>query len=359
MSIQKINSNTLADGAALNSIASSVNFRNRIINGDMRIDQRNAGLSASLSTSLAYFLDRWNAIKQTGSAGTVQQSSIAPSTFTNSLLATNNATGASPSAAQLSRLQHRIEGFNAADLDYGTASAKTTTLSFWVRSSVVGTYGVGLSNSSFDRSYVATYNIDSADTFEYKTITIPGDTTGTWLKTNGMGIALSFDLGSGTDANGTADAWQTGFKVRTSGCVNWVATGSATFRITGVQLEAGSVATPFERRPYGTELALCTYYAQAVSPGASRANNFDNAFNIGEFRFGFSRMRATPTITTTGNFVGTPNNNTGPYYSFAVVSAQASSPISGTVNAGYSNGKTLDTAGVAWNFPSIFLSAEL
>jgi hypothetical protein len=282
----------------------------------MRIDQRNAGASASLSASLAYFLDRWNALKQTGSAGTVQQSSIAPSTFSYSLLATNNVTGASPSAAQLSRLQHRIEGFNAADLDYGTASAKTTTLSFWVRSSVVGTYGVGLSNSSFDRSYVATYNVDSADTFEYKTITIPGDTTGTWLKTNGMGIALSFDLGCGTDTNGTADAWQTGFKVRTSGCVNWVATGSATFRITGVQLEAGSVATPFERRPYGAELALCQRYFeksfdQSVAPaqnvasvsGALATSGTSTTANVllGYATFA-AEKRAVPTITTFNPF---------------------------------------------------------
>ena len=278
-------------------------FRNRIINGDMRIDQRNAGASVSFS-DFAYFLDRWNLAKNTGLAGTVQQSTVAPAGFKNSLFLTNNATGASPAASAANRLQTRIEGNNVDDLGFGTANAQAVTLSFWVRSSVTGTYSVGITNGAFDRSYVATYVVNAANTWEQKTITVPGDTSGTWLTNNGNGLSVSFDLGSGSDLNGTPNAWQSGNRIRTSGSVTWIATGSATFYITGVQLEAGSVATPFERRPYGTELALCMRYYEVVSVGVNTVlgmYSLSANFYIHGMKFSVTK-RAAPTMPNASSF---------------------------------------------------------
>jgi hypothetical protein len=279
----------------LTPTVSNMAGRNRIINGDMRIDARNAGASASFG-SYGYVLDRWNQAKNSGSAGTIQQSSTAPVGFKNSMLVTNNATGVTPASGDSNRIQTRIEGNNIADLEFGTADAKTITLSFWVRSSLTGTYGVGFNNSAFDRSYVATYTISSADTWEQKTITLTGDTTGTWLDDNGSGIAVTFDLGSGSDNEGTASVWQAGTKYRTSGCVNWVGTSGATFYVTGVQLEAGSVATPFEHRLYGQELALCQrYYETGYATAGSRSGD-----NIAVMcSFFATNKRATPTMTFT------------------------------------------------------------
>ena len=299
MSSISVNTITDASGGATTSIngftpsVSNMAGRNRIINGDMRIDQRNAGASASFG-SYGYVLDRWNQAKNSGSAGTIQQSSTAPVGFKNSMLVTNNATGVTPAAGDSNRIQTRIEGNNIADLEFGTSDAKTITLSFWVRSSLTGTYGVGFSNSAFDRSYVATYTISSANTWEQKTITLTGDTTGTWLDNTGSGIAITFDLGSGTDNNGTANAWQAGTKYRTSGCVNWVGTSGATFYITGVQLEEGSVATPFEHRQYGQELALCQRYYEIVQ-GAGWSRGGDGLIMAG-LPFKVTK-RAAPTVT--------------------------------------------------------------
>jgi hypothetical protein len=250
-------------------------FVNRIINGDMRIDQRNAGASVTLSNgSDSFCVDRYKFYRDVGGTFTAQQSTTAPSGFTNSLLITAS-TGASPSAAQLNFFQQIIEGFNASDLGWGTASAKTITVSFWVRSSVTGTYSVSFSNSALGRAYVATFSINSANTFEYKTVTIPGDTSGTWLTTNGEGLRVYWDLGSGSDYNLTAGSWGATWGTRTSGSVTWGSNTGATFFLTGVQLEVGSVATPFERRPFGAELALCQRYFVKTNPdNASRCGGF-------------------------------------------------------------------------------------
>jgi len=257
------------------AILSSVNggpiagSRNRIINGDMRIDQRNAGASLSVANTGLYSVDRWR-ISNSVSTVTVQQSSsVVPTDFSNSLGLTVSTTDNTGSHA----VAQYVEGFNFSDLSWGSANAKTVTLSFWVRSSLVGTYGVGLQNSAQNRSYVATYVINAANTWEYKTITVAGDTTGTWVgATNGIGLSLEFDLGSASSYNQAAGSWGTGGNARrTSGCVNWANTSGATFYITGVQLEPGSVATPFERRSYGAELALCQRYYDTISGGLLNA----------------------------------------------------------------------------------------
>ncbi len=242
--------------------ANNVTMRNRLINGSMVIDQRNAGASASLSGTGIYTLDRWNVGIAQGSGHTAQQSTSAPAGFTNSLLVTIG-TGAAASSGSVARLFQPIEGFNFADMNWGTASAATITLSFWVRSSVTGTFAGGLYNAAANRTYVFTYSISSANTWEQKTVTIAGDTTGTWVgATNGIGVVVNWDLGTGSTYQGTAGSWAAGAAWATSGSVKLAATSGATWSITGVQLERGTAATAFEQRLYGTELALCKRYFQ-------------------------------------------------------------------------------------------------
>jgi hypothetical protein len=235
-------------------------FRNRIINGDMGIDQRNAGASFALPNSTtSYTLDRWFAFENGSMAFSFQRSSTAPTGFTNSMLVTTT-TGAVAGSSERSQLGQRIEGFNIADLGWGTASAKTVTLSFWIRSSLTGQFGGSLQNVNADRSYPFSFTISAANTFEYKTITIAGDTTGTWATDNSTGIQLNFDLGMGSSLLGTAGAWAAADYRGATGDTKLSGTTGATMYITGVQLEVGSVATPFERRDYGRELMLCYRY---------------------------------------------------------------------------------------------------
>jgi len=244
------------------SADNSLGFRNRIINGDMRIDQRNAGASVTLTSGVIYTVDRFIGLEDTDGAMTAQQDSSAPVGFVNSLKLTTTTADATLGSTQFSNLQQRIEGTNVADLAWGTANAKTVTLSFWVRSSLTGTFSGSVSNSAFNRSYPFTYTISVADTWEYKTVTIPGDTTGTWLTTTGVGIRLVFSMGEGSDYAGTAGSWVGSLKTGVTGATSVIGTLDATWYVTGVQLEVGSVATPFERRPFGTELALCQRYFQ-------------------------------------------------------------------------------------------------
>ena len=274
-------------------------FRNRIINGGMVIDQRNNG--ASVAAGNAYTLDRWLVRTDTATGNTTQQSTTVPTGFKNSLIVTIG-TGAAPASGGRNYIQQAIEGLNLYDFAWGTASAATVTLSFWVRSSLTGTFGGALQNSAGDRSYPFTYTISAANTFEQKTVTIAGDTTGTWLTTNGVGVILYIGLGNGSTFNGTAGAWAAADYRSATGATNVVATSGATFYITGVQLEAGSVATPFERRPYGTELALCQRYFQKNTGNTSRVQFQGYCVNGAGYpasvRFPVE-MRASPTMTLT------------------------------------------------------------
>jgi hypothetical protein len=245
-------------------------FRNRLINGDMRIDQRNAGASVTPTTSGTYTLDRWIAGLSQASKFSVQQSSTAPTGFTNSLLVTS-LSAYSVGSSETFLVGQYIEGFNVADLGWGAAGAQTVTLSFWVRSSLTGTFGGAARNSAGDRSYPFSYTVSSANTWEQKSITIAGDTTGTWLKNNGAGLNIIFSLGTGSTLSGTAGAWAGANYLSATGATSVVGTSGATFYITGVQLEAGSVATPFERRPYGTELMLCQRYLPALRTTSEEA----------------------------------------------------------------------------------------
>jgi hypothetical protein len=264
---------TFNDGSNQSAAASPYTLKNRLINGDFRIDQRNAGAAVTInSAAYTFVVDRWSGY---GSAAdgvfTLQRSTTAPTGFTNSFLATVTTADASIGANQLYIIEQFIEGFNVADLDFGTANAKTITISFWVRSSVTGTFSGSIADTNYTRSYPFTYTISSANTFEYKTVTIAGDTTGTWNKDNGIGMRLYFDLGSGSSTKATAGAWTGSGTVGATGSTNLIATSGATFYITGVQLERNTTATPFEWLPYGTELALCQrYYYKALGPNNSR-----------------------------------------------------------------------------------------
>jgi len=253
---------TFDDGT---SIASGLShFRNRIINGAMEIDQRNAG--ASMVPVDAYTLDRWEVREDTDGAVTMQQISDAPTGFKNSARITITTADSSLTGTQRLFLRQVIEGNNVADLAWGTASAKTITLSFWVKSSVIGTFSGSLGNSGNARNYVFTYTINSANTWEYKTVTIPGDTSGTWLTDTGAGVNVFFTLGSGPDyTTSSPNSWVSGFRILASGSTSLIGTLNATWQVTGVQFEIGSYATTFERRAYGTELQLCQRYCQSYT----------------------------------------------------------------------------------------------
>ena len=259
------------------NIAPGQAFKNRIINGDMRIDQRNAGGYSSITnSSLLYTLDMWAGLGQaTDGIFRIQRLSASPPTgFTNYLNVSINTADASVGSGQAYTVEHRIEGYNIADFIFGSASAKTVTLSFWVRSSVTGTYGIGVLNGAFNRCYTPTYTINSANVWEYKTIVIPGDVTGTWATDNSLGMRLIFDIGSGSTYEGTLNTWAAQSYFRTSACTRLISTLNATLDITGVQLEIGVAATPFEFHSIQNELILCQRYYeknydQATVPGAT------------------------------------------------------------------------------------------
>ena len=265
--------------AAFNS--NGLFFRNRIINGAMMIDQRNAGASVTVnSAATTYFVDRWIGTGQSSDGVyTAQQSTDAPSGFVNSLKITVTTADASIGASQIYDLQQIIEGTNIYDWAFGSASAQTITVSFWVKSSVTGTFGAVVSNSAQNRVYPFTYTINSANTWEKKSVTIAGDTTGTWLTDTGIGLRLRISLGAGSTFLGTAGAWTTSTVVGVTGQTNLISTLNATFFITGVQIESGSVATPFELRPNATELALCQrYYEKSYRQNVKVPTNTSNGY---------------------------------------------------------------------------------
>lgn len=243
-------------------------MKNRIINGAMLIDQRNAGASVTINSGTgAYTLDRWDGRGETSQGVyTIQQSSTAPTGFNKSLLVTVTTADSSLASGDNYYVRQIIEGFNIADLGWGTASAQTVTLSFWVRSSLTGTFGGAITNASTStRAYGFTYTISSANTWEQKTITITGDTTGTWNTDNSSGMIINFSLGANADRQTTANTWSAISSVIISGATgegSIIGTNAATWYVTGVQLEVGSSATSFEWRPYGMELSLCQRYYQ-------------------------------------------------------------------------------------------------
>jgi hypothetical protein len=289
-------------------------MRNRIINGAMVISQR--ATSASVTGGGYFVLDRFR-WSQDGSYGftiapTISQDSSTPSSFVGNSMKFTNGTGASPSTSQSAYLEQYIEGFNTADLAFGTASAATVTLSFWVKASITGTYCVAFRNSANNRSMVKEYTISSANTWEQKTITIAGDTSGTWIgATNGAGLIIAFTLGAGSTYDTTAGTWAAGYYLATSSQTDLTATTGATWFVTGVQLEAGSAASPFEQRLYGTELSLCQrYYFQKAT--GDTIYSIPTAYNgtTGNQWLSYflpQVMRAIPTVTSSSWVGGAPS----------------------------------------------------
>ena len=258
---------TTVQSGMMDSVAQYYSFKNRIINGAMVIDQRNNGASGTSIGTSANTVDRWGYYANQASKGTWQQNAGAvtpPAGFKNYLGFTSSSSY-SALAGDLFEIFQFVEGLNTYDLNWGTASAHTVTLSFWVRSSLTGTFSGGILNGAQNRSYIFSYTISAANTWEQKSITIPGDTAGTWLTTNGVGLGLIFSLGVGTTYSTTAGSWVAGTYIGATGSVNVVGTNGATWYVTGVQLEKGVTATSFDYRPYTTELQLCQRYLPAFN----------------------------------------------------------------------------------------------
>ena len=264
--------NQLALGLSTQSVAigqgNASIMKNRIINGAMVIDQRNAGASG---TGTSYTVDRWQYAASQASKATWQQNagSVTPPTGFTNYLGITSSSAYSILSTDYFYVSQPIEGFNIADLGWGSANAKTVTLSFWVRSSLTGTFGGSLQNSAASRSYPFSYTISVANTWTTISITIAGDTSGTWLTTNGLGMYITFGLGVGTTYSGTSGTWANTNYASATGATSVVGTNGATFYITGVQLEKGSVATPFEYRHYGTELNNCLRYYWKYLPATT------------------------------------------------------------------------------------------
>ena len=278
-------------------------MKNRIINGAMVIDQRNAGASVTPTSNGTYTLDRWIAFLSVSSKYSVQQNagSVTPPVGFTNYLGVTSLSSYTVGASEYFGITQRIEGYNVADLGWGTANAKTITVSAWVRSSLTGTFGGSIYNSAGDRAYPFTYTISAANTWQQISVTVAGDTSGTWLTTNGIGLQIMFSLGAGSTYSGTAGVWSSTLYLGATGAVSVVGTSGATFYITGVQLEVGSSATGFEYVNYQTSLANCQRYFQPCGNGASgRGNSATNA----EFAITFQvPMRSAPTISF-GGFSG-------------------------------------------------------
>ncbi len=284
--------------------AGGLTGRNIVINGAMQVDQRNATTTMGAVT---YGLDRFTCFKSHDGVQTMVQSTDAPTGFKNSLKVTTTTADASLAAGQRSAIIYRIEAQDNAHLEFGTANAKRITLSFYVKSSITGTHGGAFGNGADNRNYPFTYTISSADTWERKIISIPGDTTGTWATDNGRGLQIVWGLGVGSTYSGTAGAWAAGDINSATGATTGVTnTLNATWFLTGVQLELGEQATPFEHRSFGDELQRCQRYFVLVADG-NDTNTFCNSHAwtsqevIGHLDFGNVEMRANPTMSVSNS----------------------------------------------------------
>jgi hypothetical protein len=299
--IDKIN--TSVTNTSLGAGNASI-MKNRIINGAMVVAQR--GTSA-VSTNVSYPVDRFRLSCTNNSKVSLQQSTTVPTGagFVNSILATSLA-ATTVGSTDTYEFDQQIEGYNTADLMWGTANAKTVTLSFWVRSSLTGTFGGTFENSGNTRAYPFSYTISSANTWEQKSITVAGDTTGTWLTDNSRGIIIRWSLGVGSSYQNTANAWVAGDYQSVTGETQLVATNGATLYLTGVQLEVGSSATGFEYVNYQTSLANCQRYFQMYKNGTANGpaiNGFTQAINstdsYGAWTY-IQPMRSAPTLAYGG-----------------------------------------------------------
>jgi hypothetical protein len=353
----------------------NIGMKNRIINGAMVIDQRNAGASVTASAvgGVNYVVDRWGYSSSQASKYTVQQNagSVTPPAGFSYYLGVTSSSAYSVVSGDYFGIRQRIEGYNVADLGWGTANAQTVTLSFWVRSSLTGTFGGSLANSAENRAYPFSYTISSANTWEQKSVTIAGDTSGTWLTTTGIGIQLNFSLGTGSTYSGTAGAWVGSTILSVTGATSVVGTNGATFYITGVQLEKGSTATSFDYRHYGTELALCQRYYQQI--GGSTYGVTYQPYSMGSIlnstlvscQFPVCvTMRASPTFVFNGATSTYVRNGSGGAIAPSAVVIDISSPtmimynctiVGGTAGYGSAHYQNAGSGSTS----SLTLSAEL
>ena len=336
-------------------VTSVTGFKNRIINGAMVIDQRNAGASIT-PTDGQYSVDRFQGRLNVAGKFTLQQNAASvtpPAGFINYLGATSTS-AYSIGTSETCLIVQAIEGLNVADLGWGAAGAATVTLSFWVRSSLTGTFSGALQNSAGNRSYPYSYTISAANTWEQKTITIAGDTTGTWLTTNGIGISLRFNLGSGSTFLGTAGAWAASGYNGATGSVSVVGTNGATFYITGVQLEKGSTATSFDYRSYPTELGMCQRYYEKLPTGVYGAVAVRTTDWYGNIMWQVEK-RTAPTCTLNGtiNIIGSVGDiNTQTPTAFDTASTK--------LTRVYRSGSTFTTQAGIFYIPNYLeISAEL
>ena len=251
----------------------SAGRKNMVINGDMRISQR-YGTTATTITAQSYVIDRYRCEDNTTGSTTHQQVTDAPPGFHNSLKVTVTGADTSVDAGDFHYFRQIIEGNNINHLNWGSSNAKTVTLSFWVKSSVTGNHGGSLWNNAFNRSFPFIYTINSANSWEYKSITVPGCTDGTWESGINRGINIGFVQNVGSVYQGPPGQWNSAGDVGPTNHVNLTATNGATWYITGIQLEVGRNATEFEHRSYGEELALCQRYYQKKRIGYGRVAHF-------------------------------------------------------------------------------------
>ena len=285
--------------------------RNILINGAMNVSQRNGGSVVTVAPSDHYVVDRFKIQDYSDATFTSQQDYDVHDGFTYCSKLTVTGTDTSLGTTQYQRFIQPIEGTNVRHLNWGTSSAKTVTFSFYVNSSLTGTFYVHAFNNAANRSFVSAYTINTANTWEKKTITISGDTSGTWLTTTGVGIYLGFSLGTGTNfQTSTLDAWQGSFKMAGSNQVNFAGTNGAIWKVTGCQLEVGSQSTPFEHESYGDTLAKCQrYYQLSHTNGQGYVNGYQH---VGFQASYLTQMRAVPTVTLTLSSGG-QNNMTPPF----------------------------------------------
>ena len=292
----------------------SAGRKNMVINGDMRISQR-VGTTATTITSGGFVIDRYRCEDNTAGSTTHQQVTDAPPGFHNSLKVTVTGTDTTVDAGDFHYFRHIIEGNNINHLNWGSSNAKTVTLSFWVKSSVTGNHGGSLWNNAFNRSFPFNYTINSANAWEYKSITVPGCPDGTWESGTSRGINIGFVQNVGSTYQGPPGQWNSAGDVGPTNHVNLTATNGATWYITGIQLEVGRNATDFEHRSYGEELALCKRYYQKIGDTAT------NEITLGGYSVSGStiyhsiqlpvEMRVVPTLTQVGSFYSVRSNQPG------------------------------------------------
>jgi hypothetical protein len=313
---------TFNDASLQGAAASPYVLKNRIINGAMVIDQRNAGASGTGTNN--YTVDRWTYYATQSGKITWQQNagSVTPPIGFNYYMGFTSSSAYSIAAGDVFVFEQRIEGYNMADLSWGTANAKTITLSFWVRSSLTGTFGGAIQNSANDRSYVFSYTISAANTWEQKSVTITGCTDGTWLTTNGIGARIYMGFAAGSTYTAAAGSWLSGVdRYGVTGQTNIVGTNGATWYITGVQLEQNTSATPFERRLYNQELANCQRYYWVAQSGAYVPLTCGSIFNnqtttmLALITFPVPMRTSGTLISTTGtNIYAFTRNGTVDYF---------------------------------------------